>query len=331
MDNGIVSVIIINWNGKRWIKKCLDSLFSQTYKQIEVVLVDNNSNDNSVEFVKKNYPDAKIIKNQDNLGYARGKNTGIDNAKGEYILSLDNDTWLDADFIEKMVVFYKNNKFDIIGPLENGYENDGLPVNNYLLRIDPFGHCAYLENNISGKENFYLAGNCLFFKKSLYKETGGLDSNFFMYFEEVDWFWRLNLLKKSFGIVDNLYVHHAGSGSTGRGIKYKLFLWRNQNTLQMLLKNYAWFNLLWVLPIYFLQNIVEMLIFLVVGRPKISFSYLAGWWFNVKKLPLILKKRKWVQKHRVAGELEIFKKMYLGLGKLRHLTLYYRLKLYKKG
>jgi len=326
MNNDLVSIVVINWNGKKWLERCFDSLLSQTYKNFEIVLVDNNSEDGSIEFVKRKYTNVKIISNSRNLGYASGKNIGISNSNGEYILSLDNDTWIDANLIEQMVDFYKSNDFDVIGPLENGYDN--LPIKNHILKIDPCGHCVYLEKNNSGKNNFYLAGNCLFFKKSLYIETGGFDDKFFAYFEEVDWFWRLNLLKKSFGVANKLFVHHAGGGSTGVGmkIKYKLFLWRNQNTLQMLLKNYAWYNLLWVLPIYFLQNIVEMIVFLVVGKVKIAASYLSGWWFNLKNLNSILKKRKWVQEHRVIGELEIIKKMYLGFGKLKHLIDFYKLK-----
>ena len=321
MDN-LISIIIVNWNGKQWLGKCLNSLIFQTYKKIEIILVDNNSEDDSVEFVKNGYPGVKIVSSQKNLGFAGGNNLGIDSSNGKYILLLNNDTWIDAHFIEKMIDFYRNNKFDIIGPMENGYNN--ISKSNYITKIDPFGHCVYSKNNIKWKKNFYLGGVCLFFEKSIYRETGGLDADFFMYFEEVDWFWRLNLLKKSFGVVDDLYVHHSGAGSTSGRTKYGSFLWRNQNTLQMLLKNYAWTSLIWVLPVYFMQNVIEILFFLVIGQPKIAFSYPAGWWFNIKNLQSTLKKRKWVQKNRIVKESEIFKKMYFGFGKLKHLIDFYK-------
>jgi len=176
------------------------------------------------------------------------------------------------------------------------------------------------------KPPFYLSGVCLFFSKKLYFKTKGMDNNFFMYFEEVDWFWRLNLLNKKFSYVKDAYIYHYGSGSTGKGIKYLLFLWRNQNTLQMLLKNYEWFNLLWILPIYIIQNIIEIIFFLIILRPKIAFSYLEGWAFNIKNFSRTMKKRKWVQKNRLNSDWTIIKKMYFGFGKINHLINFYIVK-----
>src|SRR4030042_5307912 len=115
-----------------------------------------------------------------------------------------------------------------------------------------------MRDGVGGSSSFYLSGVCLFFTKKFYWQTKGLDDDFFMYGEDWDWFWRLRLFDKKIFQINGLKVYHAGAGSTGSGIKYLSFLWRNQNSLQMLLKNYRWFNLLWVLPIYFIQNIFEI-------------------------------------------------------------------------
>jgi hypothetical protein len=319
MENKLVSVILVNWNGMKWLDKCLKSLMDQTYNDFEIILVDNDSSDGSVEFVQKNFPNVRVIVNKSNLGFASGNNIGINNAKGEYILLLNNDTWMEKDFLSNMLKFYRNNRYDVIAPREVGY--DGKKQSSYISKIDPFGHPVYLFGKRE-EEAFYLVGVCLFFNKKIYKETGGFDDNFFMYCEEVDWFWRLNLLKKKFTYVDSIYIFHAGAGSTGEGIKYKVFLWRNQNTLQMLLKNYKWYSLLWVLSVYLLQNIVEILFFLILLKPKISLSYIQGWWFNIRNINSILKKRKLVQKDRKLNDLVILRKMYLGFGKLKHLIAY---------
>ncbi|MFA6995150.1 MAG: glycosyltransferase [Patescibacteria group bacterium] len=316
---GTISIILVNYNGKKWLNKCLDSLYNQTYKDFEIIFVDNNSEDDSIKFVEENYPAIRIIKSDKNLGFAGGNNLGINNSKGDYILLLNSDTWLDGNFLEKIKDEFEINDLNVLSPVEVDY--NGQYLNNSIFRtIDIFGHTYFNNNN---KKSFYLQGICLFFKKSFYLSTCGLDNNFFMYSEETDWFWRLNLLNKKFGVVKNIYVNHSGAGSSGQGIKYLVFLWRNQNTLQMLFKNYKFYNLLWILPIYFIQNIIEILFFLLIFKPKISLSYIQGWWFNIKNIKKIFKKRKWVQENRLKSDLQIMRKMYIGSGKLVHLIGYF--------
>jgi GT2 family glycosyltransferase len=145
-----------------------------------------------------------------------------------------------------------------------------------------------------------------------------------MYFEEVDWFWRLNLLGKKYSYADDTFVYHEGAGSTGKGIKYNTFLWRNQNTLQMLLKNYSSSTLLWVLPLYFLQNFIEILFFIFILKPKIAYSYIEGWWFNLVNLKSIFPKRLWIQRHRAIKDFVILSKMLIGSSKLLHLISFFR-------
>lgn len=316
----LVSVIIVNWNGEKWLKKCLDSLLAQTYRNIEVIFVDNASIDDSLVYVKEHYQEVLCIENGKNLGFATANNQGIERATGKYILLLNTDAWVENNFLERVIDEYSRRSCDVIAPLEARY--DGVLQEEYAMTIDPFGHGFGVHN--SKREPFYLSGACLFFSKALYEETGGLDGDFFMYFEETDWFWRLHLLKKDIFQMNDFCVYHAGAGSTGSGIKYKSFLWRNQNTLQMLLKNYAWYNLLWVLPIYFIQNIFEILAFLIFLKPRIAWSYIEGWWFNLRNLKRTLKKRRRIQQNRIVGDWEIMKKMYFGFGKAYHLLRFLR-------
>lgn len=313
-----ISIVIINWNGKKWLEKCLRSLSVQTYKDFEIIFVDNASEDDSLKFVERNYPNVVIIKSEKNLGFAGGNNLGFKYAKGEYILLLNNDTWVEKTFLNKMILFYESHAYDIIAPLELGYDKKSVKK-EYFLTIDIFGHPFLLEKKMKIQDPFYLSGVCLFFSKKLYKNSQGLDKDFFMYFEETDWFWRLNLMKKKIFQMTDVFVYHAGAGSTGLGIKYKSFLWRNQNALQMLIKNYAWYNLLWTLPIYIIQNILEIIAFLIVLKPRIAWSYIEGWWFNVRYLPRTLEKRRIVQRERLVGDSYILKKMHKGFGKVYHL------------
>lgn len=321
MTNPIISIIIVNWNGKKWLKPCLDSLRNQTIKEYEVIVVDNASTDDSVSYLKNKYPEVVVIETGSNIGFAGGNNVGIKAAKGEYVLMLNNDTKVDMDFLEKMIAFFRIHKYDVLAPIETGYNNP--KCRRTTTTIDIFGHPVhFLFDPASKRQDFYLGGTCLLFKKTMYQETKGLDNNFFMYFEETDWFWRLQLLNKTIGKADNIFVYHAGAGSTGSGIKANLFLWRNQNNLQMLIKNYRFCNLLWILSLYFLMNVVEILGFLILFKPKIAVSYIQGWWFNIKYLKRTLERRRWVQKKRKVGDFQIFIKMYHCIGKFRHLYQY---------
>ena len=146
-----------------------------------------------------------------------------------------------------------------------------------------------------------------------------------MYSEETDWFWRLHLYKKRIGISRDQKVYHAGAGSTGTGIKYLTFLWRNQNTLQMLLKNYQWHNLVWVLPIYLTINIAEMILFLLMGKPKISLSYIQGIWFNIRYFARTMGSRKIIQATRLVPDTKIFELMYFGFAKLNHFKRFFKI------
>ncbi len=318
-----VSIVIVNWNGKKWLERCLESLAQQTYKSFEIILVDNASEDDSVEFVRSHFPLVKIVQSEKNLGFSGGNNLGIEKAVGELIMLLNNDTWVENNFLEEMVETLYKSGCDIVGPIEADYYSKEK-LGDYSIHLDPLGHFIYLFGKNRRNDDFYLSGVCLLFRKELYLNSLGLDDNFFMYAEDWDWFWRLHLLDKKIYKNDDVIIYHKGAGSTGGGVKYVSFLWRNQNTLQMLLKNYSWFNLVWTLPIYFLINIVEIVFFIVMGKPKISLSYVEGWWFNLRNLKKILEKRKWVQKNRLVSDYRVFQKMYFGFGKIHHVINFYK-------
>jgi len=321
MNNPLVSIIIVNWNGQKWLKKCLDSLYNQTYKNYEIILVDNASTDDSVAFIRQKYPEVILVQSTKNLGFSGGNNLGIQKANGEYVLLLNNDTWVENIFLDKMLNSILNSDYDIIGPIEGNYYSKQFK--KYSIHLDLFGHFVYLFGKNKRQENFYLSGVCLLFKKHTYLKSGGLDNNFFMYCEDCDWFWRLHLLKMKIYQDDNIVIYHAGTGSSGGGIKYHSFLWRNQNALQMLLKNYTLYNLIWVLPVYISQNFIEIFFFVLILKPKIALSYIEGWWFNLKNFKKIMKKRKWIQDNRKVSDWVIIKKMYFRFGKLNHLINYF--------
>ena len=99
----LISVIIVNYNGKKFLPDCLTSIFHQTYFPFEVIIVDNSSNDDSVEYIQQNFPDVKIVTLSTNRGFAGGTNAGIRKAEGKFILTLNNDTIIAPNFIDEIV------------------------------------------------------------------------------------------------------------------------------------------------------------------------------------------------------------------------------------
>jgi GT2 family glycosyltransferase len=318
----LISIVIVNWNGRKWLNRCLTTLSSQTYRNIEIIVVDNASTDDSVKFISQHFPQVKLIKNRDNRGFAYANNVGIKYSKGEYILLINNDTWVEKKFIQEMYAFYISHSFDVIAPIEHKYYDKDSFI--YYPTLDITGFPAF--NHTYSKRIMYLTGVCLFFQKKVYLDTLGLDQDFFMYFEEADWFWRLSLLNRTYSSVSNLSVYHAAAGGTSAGIRYNIFLWRNQNIPQMLMKNYSFLTLFIVMPLYIIQNLIEIIFFILLLKPGIAYSYILGWIFNIKIFKKTMSKRKWVQNHRKVSDIVIFGKMYLGSAKLIGLINYFKLK-----
>lgn len=323
----MISIIIVNYNWKKWLEKCILSLLNQTFTNFEIIFVDNWSIDWSVEYVKNNFKDyrIKIIENNNNFWFALWNNIWISKSIWEYILLLNNDTWIENDFLERYISIFLKNNFDILWVTEKKYN---LESNwNITNKIDFFWHPTYKKNELNNNEIlddlFFTCWVCVLFKKDFYEKIWWLDNDFFMYVEEVDFMWRARLYWWKIWQISNLFVYHAWAWSTWEWIKYRVFLWRNKNTLQMLLKNYSIYNLLWVLPIYLIINFAEIIAFLVFFKFKIAFSYIEWWIFNIKILSKTLQKRKSIQKNRIISDYKIMKNMYRWFWKLNHLFNYF--------
>jgi len=219
-----ISIIILNWDGEKFLEECLNAVYEQTYKDFEVIFVDNCSKDNSVALVKKKFPEVKIIINEKNEGFAKGNNIGMQAAKGEYIILLNNDTHVFKDWLEVLVKAADDHEqAAVVGSLNLDYGtdicqswgnnvnyfNNILLFNTYIGRGEKSSHPMFKEN----KEVEYVLGCSMLVKRKVLEEVGLINEIYFAYHEELDWQYRMGL--KGYKIITSpaKLWHYGGMSS----------------------------------------------------------------------------------------------------------------------
>jgi GT2 family glycosyltransferase len=273
-----VSVIVLNYNGMEWLNRCFDSLEEQTlFNQIEVIMTDNHSSDGSVEFAEawsRRTGRGQVVNNGANLGYCQANNNGAAVATGEYLLFLNNDTWLEPDCLERLYFEAKNTGADVAGPLILNYEDDsfqgiGSPG------LDLFGIPTYLTPIENGSRIFAASGCSLFIRAETFRQIGGFDGELFIYADETDVCWKVWIAGGKAVAAISARVHHRGAavvnpkGQTKhvelRTTDFKRHL-ANRNGTLILLKNSQHILLILLVPHLFLLATEAVVSLLVVRR-----------------------------------------------------------------
>ncbi len=234
-----VSIIVLNYNGKQHLKELFNSLKKIDYpkNKYEVIMVDNNSSDGSVEYVKKNFPWVKIIKLDKNYGFAEGNNIGFRKSRGEYVVFLNNDTKVDKNWLKELVkVAMSDEKIAVCGSKVMFYDKpDRIQFAGGFLDI--FGapwHRGECEKDI-GKYNkiddiFYAFGASMLVKRNIVEKhlKYVFDPKYFIYFEETDFAWRIKLLGYRVVYVPTSIVYHKGGATTKEKPYFVYLLYRNK-------------------------------------------------------------------------------------------------------
>jgi hypothetical protein len=332
-DAPFVFVIVLNYNGRKYLKDCLSSLASQTYANCGVIVCDNASTDNSIKYIKRNFPSTIIIRNKKNLGFAKGNNVAIKFALKEgadYVFLLNNDTILEKDLIERLIkVAMTDNKIGIVGPKILDIRNPSL-VHEVGMTCDIFGFPIAIRQQESGKQTisevFYVSGCAMLIKQEVLNKVGLFDEEYFMFAEDLDLCWRAQLTGYLVFVDRAARVYHASGGSiTGGIIKERsystnvrrIFL-REKNTLRTLIKNYSIGNLIKIIPFYLALLLMECIIWTFFLKPNVCICLLKAVGWNIKVLPDTIRYRQRVQRLRNIADQRIMKKIAHGRwGKLQ--------------
>jgi len=248
-----LSVIILNYNVKYFLETCLRSVQAAISNlDAEIIVVDNNSSDNSCEMVKTLFPDVLLIENKDNLGFSKGNNIGVLQAKGEYLCILNPDTVVAEDTFLKLLEFSKNIKrMGVIGcKLINGNglflpeSKRNVPTVSVSLKkilgSSKNYYANHLTKNDSGEVNI-LVGAFMLMKQSVYNEVGGFDEDYFMYGEDIDLSYKiLNAGYKNYYYSDTTVIHYKGEST----LKDRLYARRFFGAMQIFYKKHFKQNLM---------------------------------------------------------------------------------------
>jgi GT2 family glycosyltransferase len=256
-----VAVVILNWNGRKYLEQFLPYLIQTTYKQMEIVVADNGSTDDSVEFLSTQYPQVVNILNKENLGFANGYNKALENVSADYYVLLNSDAEVTPGWLEPMIELLEINKtigacqpkllnwnerdsFEYAGGAGGWLDAYGYP----FCRGRIFDHC---EKDLGQYDEvapvFWASGAALFIRADLFHQVGGFDGYFFAHQEEIDLCWRIQRAGHSVYACPSSVVYHVGGGTLPKGNARKVFL-NFRNNLIMLYKNLPWGQKIWKIP-----------------------------------------------------------------------------------
>jgi GT2 family glycosyltransferase len=253
----LISLIIINYNSKHLLQACLESIENQTYGNIEIILVDNDSIDGSCQYMQEKFPKHKTICNKDNLGYTGAANQGINISKGEYIMTLNPDMIFEKNYIEKCI--HKMEEDKKIGVIGGKLYKYNFKNNHKTSFIDTVGIFSYRNRRFiddgqglmdkgqfdEEREVFGVSGACPIYRRSALEDIKindeYFDEDFFMYKEDIDVSWRLRLRDWKCYYLPEAVAHHGrGTGVLKRFTHLEVL--KNRQRLNQLQKYHAYKN-----------------------------------------------------------------------------------------
>ncbi len=242
-EKSLISIIVLNYNAGELLLNCINSLKKSTYQNIEILVVDNISSDDSHTKCKKQFPDIKLIQNKKNLGYCGGNNVGIKEAKGEFIVILNPDTIVEENWLDEMFNAFNEFGDGLYQPkIISLNESDIIQSTGNMIHAFGFGFARDKGKKIIEKKEEiekigYASGTCLFTTKKVLEKVGLLDEFLFLYHDDLDLGWRAAQIGINSYYVPKSKIFHAESYS----LKWsaKKFYWLERNRKYCLKTHYS--------------------------------------------------------------------------------------------
>ena len=314
------AVVILNWNGKKMLERFLPSVTAHTQGDAEVIIADNGSTDESLDFVRAQYPGLRIIELDKNYGFAGGYNRALQQVQADYYVLLNDDVEVTPGWIEpvvaqmqqhpdtaicqpKLLMYDQRDTFEYAGGAGGFLDKYGYP----FCRGRMF---TSLEQD-NGQYNtpgeiFWASGAAMFVRADVWHQLGGLDDDFFAHMEEIDFCWRAKNAGYRVEYCPQSTVFHVGGGTLPKSNPHKTYL-NFRNNMALLYKNLPKRRLAWVMCSRIVLDYVAGFKFLMERKPKEFSAVVDAHKAFYKWLPQLKKKRQGLkQQSRVSG-------MYQGL------------------
>ncbi len=311
----MISLIVLNYNGREHLQTCFSSIFAQSLLPDEIFLMDNGSTDGSLVFMSKNFPHVEIIvEKRKNFGTAGASNIAFSHTKGDYVIFQSNDIRLDTHCAAELVKALDNNKK--IGMASSVLLKFGTGrIDNAGGIVDCYGFGMQnrpnekVENMKKNEDVFFSYGGSFIVRRDLFEKVGGYDNRFFTLNDDLDLSWRIRLLGYKIVCVKKSIVHHKVSATLGKIYdRPKKHYWSERNLMRTFLKNASNRHLIFYFPQYLFLFFAEMAYFLYRLKFALFWVDIKAFLWNVIYLPETLRFRCKIQANRVAEPEKLMKK-----------------------
>ena len=283
-----VAIVILNWNGKKFLQQFLPSVLASTYENKRVIVADNASTDDSIAFVQQHFKTVEVLTSKENNGFAKGYNYFLRQVEADYYILLNNDVEVEPAWIEPVMALLQANKMiAACQPKILSYHNKHLfeyagAAGGWIDTLGyPFsrGRVFDVLEEDEGQYNdtapvFWASGAAMFINADLFHEQDGFDEFFFAHQEEIDLCWRLQRNGYLIYTCPQSIVYHVGGGTLPTGSSTKVYL-NFRNNLIMICRNMPISQLIWKLPLRIVLDAVSAWKELFSGKP--------GYWKAVLK------------------------------------------------
>lgn len=307
-QNPLISIVIINYNAGELLCNCIDSITKSNYTNYEIIVVDNNSTDQSHLKCKEKNSQIRLIENEQNLGFCEGNNIGIKLAKGEFIVTLNPDTLVKPYWLDELLKAYEKFGDGLYQPKILAFDNELFESAGNMIQLFGFGYSIGRGVRDYGqyekpKEIGFASGACLFTKTSIIKKIGLFDPFIFLYLDDLDLGWRAQQLGIKSYYIPNSTILHAGSYNFKWSAQK--FFWLERNRHYCILIHISKSTFFKILPALILVEIMMWMFYTIKGYGKMKIKAYVEILTNMKQ---IKKKYKELEKIRTVSDKEIMKK-----------------------
>jgi len=291
MAGARVSVVILNWNGRPFLEPCLQSLQAQSFRNFEVIVVDNGSADGSVELLREQFGWARLIVNEQNRGFAAANNQAIRASDMPFVATLNNDTRPEPDWLGALVAALEANpevgscaSKMLFADRPGVINSAGIAIDRAGIAWDRLGGQPDEPGEAMPQKVFGACAGAALYRRTMLNEIGLFDEDFFAYLEDVDLAWRAQAAGWRALYVPTARVahHHSGTAVEGSPFKSRLL---GRNKVWLIAKNYPWPHWLW--PAVMAYDVGAVLAALLRGDVNPA----VGRWWGLLGLPKVLRKR----------------------------------------